>query len=328
MLAQVPQLHPGWEFKVSAFGATWYARVGTNQVQRWRPEVYKESDSVQEEEEEDPEAAKQRGIAAAAAELLNEISSLKIQQADLAACITATQGKLEALTKSLKTKKGDALKAGQAQVQALEKEIKALSQNLNLIKSKLADAEKKLPSSSKESSKKMLQTDAVAAGKKGAQLKPAPRVKAISSLKSDSSSSTTAVTKNTKKIPVSLPSAITTVLPENSSGSSPAVRSSSKAAAVPVAEVKEFSRAVTRLDEKLMSISDEVCLDVDDQMWAPVKKLSFFPVFEKPLISLSPDTKKSAASSSLSAPSKPAATAVASPLNRSALPSPISSTRR
>ena len=69
------------------------------------------------------------------------------------------------------------------------------------------------------------------------------------------------------------------------------------------------------------------------------KKLSFFPVLERPVISSLPDTKKSAATPSLSTPSKPAATAPvkasATPLNRSsssvngsAIPSPTGSARK
>jgi hypothetical protein len=333
-------MHAGWEFKVNSLGQTWYAHVGMHQVQRWRPEMHEENHDG--EEEEDLEVANQRQAAVAAAELLEEIASLKLQQDDIGTNIAAMQGKLEVLSKGLKTKKGDALKAGQVQLQALEKEIKSANQNLTAIKSKLADAQKKLPVSSKTSAKSsQSQGDTVVAGKKGSQPKPVARAKTVSALKNVSSSTAITAAKNTKQIPISRSSTstITAASSVNSSDSSSAIQKISKAALQPVVEIKEFSRAVERLDVKLLTISDEVCLDIDDQMWAPVKKLSFFPVFERPVISSLPDTKKSAATPSLSTPSKPAATALvkssATPLNRSsssvngsAIPSPTGSARK
>ncbi len=296
---------------MNALGETWYAHVGMHKVQRWRPEMQEQNDDA--EEEEDPEDAKKREAAAAAAELLKEIASLKEQQANIVANITAMQGKLDGLSKSLKTKKGDVLKAGQAQLQTWEKELKSANQNLTGIKSKLADAQTKLPVSSKSSAKPtQSQGDAVVAGKKNSQLKPVARAKTVSNLKNVSASATSTGAKIAKQAPISRSSTITASLSESSSSSSSAIQKVSKAAPPQVVEMKEFSRAVERLDVKLLTISDEVCLDIDDQMWAPVKKLSFFPVLEKTLnsattISSSPDTKKSAATSSLKTPSKPAA---------------------
>jgi hypothetical protein len=331
-------MHAGWEFKVNSLGQTWYAHVGMHQVQRWRPEMHEQNHDG--EEEEDLEVANQREAAVAAAELLEEIASLKLQQDDIGASIAAMQGKLEVLSKGLKTKKGDALKAGQVQLQALEKEIKSANQNLTATKSKLADAQKKLPVPSKISAKStQSQGDTVVAGKKGSQLKPVARAKTVSALKNVSSPAATTAAKNAKQVPISRSSTITAALSVNSSDSSSAIQKVSKAALPPVVEIKEFSRAVERLDVKLLTISDEVCLDIDDQMWAPVKKLSFFPVLERPVISSLPDTKKSAATPSLSTPSKPAVTAPvkasATPLNRSsssvngsAIPSPTGSDRK
>ena len=326
-------MQPGWEFHVNACGRTWYSLAGTRQVQLWRPEVHEEE--VVDEEEEDPEAVALRDAAAAAAALADVIAYLKARQAEVVASVTALQGKADALTKALKTKKGDALKAGQAQQQALEKEIKASNQDLATIKSQIADVQKKLPAPVKSAGTLTQgKGDASSGAKKAvtavASGKPLSRANTVASSKSlaplAAAKKPSAVVK---PAPISRSSTITSVSSTSVSGSvstSGSQKQASKTAPPPVPEIKEFGRAIETLDSKLLIISDEVCLDIHDQMWAPIKKLSFYPVAEKlpahPAASAAQaDVKRSVPSSSASTSvSTPAKTAANTPVKASATP--------
>jgi hypothetical protein len=345
-------MQPGWEFKVNASGGTWYVHTGTRQVQLWRPELQDEEEDA--DEEEDPEIVAQREAAAAATKLLELITALKLRQADIVASITALQGKVDAQTKALKTKKGDALKTGQAQQQALEKQIKEGTQDLAAIKLEIADAQRKLPSSSKNVAQATQpHNDSSVVSKKvpssGPSGKPIGRANTMATSKSATSASSAAkLSVAARPVPVSRSSTVTAVSSasfSSSNGSSPAAQKPpSKTVPPPLIEIKEFGHAIEKLDSKLLTISDEICLDVDDQMWAPIKRLSFYPVLEKPFnpspASTTPaDTKKSSMTSTVSTPAKTAASTTikssATPLSRSSssassstIATPLSSARK
>jgi len=351
IVSQVPQMQPGWEFRVNARGRSWYAHAETGQVQLWRPELCEEVALDEEEEEEDPEVVAQREAATAAAALTELIASLKTRQADLAASVTALQGKTDALVKALKTKKGDALKAGQAQQQALEKEIKAATQDLAQTKSQIADAQKKLPAPSKVGggvSVKAGQGKDDISGKKATAVAGGKQISRSNTVASSKSPAPPASAKKplaaSKPAPMSRSSTLAST--SSASASSAPVSSSAlqkqatKTAPPPAPEAKQFGRAVEGLDKKLLVISDEVCLHIDEQMWAPIKKLSFFPVSEKLPANAAPAAAAPAPASSAPAvtPSKTAANtpvkAAATPLNRSSSSStsagatPLSSARK
>ena len=341
-------MQSGWEFKVNAFGRTWYEHAGLRQVQKWRPELHEDKEVV--EEDDDPENVAQREAAAAAAALIELVSSLKLRQADLMSTVNAQQNKLELLIKALKTKKGDALNKGQVQQQALEKEIKDMQKDLAVTKAQIADAQKRLPATSKSvannsqpSSQSGVVGDKTALS--GLRSKPVSHANTMGSSKKISLSffPSAKVSAPARPAPVARSSTITSVSSSSVSGSSTSLQSpAAKTAPVPVAEIKEFGRTADKLDVKLLTISDEVCLSIHDQMWAPIKKLSFLPIMDKlpsnsaiSSASSQADNKKSSSSSIASSPSKTMATtpvkATATPLSRvsgSAIPSPLSSARK
>ena len=201
-------MQPGWEFKVNSInGRTWFVNSVTRQVQLWRPEIPKEEDVV--DEEEDPDVVAQREAAAAAAQLLEFISALKVRQEDLGAGVTALQSKMDAQAKALKSKKGDALKAGQAQQQVLEKQIKEANQNLAAIQSQILDAQKKLPSSSRitaqatkpQGDSSVLSKKAISSGSSG---KPVARANTMTSSKSTASTTSPAkISAASRHVPIS-----------------------------------------------------------------------------------------------------------------------------
>jgi hypothetical protein len=290
-------MQSGWEFKVNAFGRTWYEHAGLRQVQKWRPELHEDKEVV--EEDDDPENVAQREAAAAAAALIELVSSLKLRQADLMSTVNAQQ-KLELLIKALKTKKGDALNKGQMQQQALEKEIKDMQKDLAVTKAQIADAQKRLPATSKSvannsqpSSQSGVVGDKTALS--GLRSNPVSRANTVGSSKKYPSPSPTSVKVSApaRPAPVARSSTITSVSSSSVSGSSTSLQSpATKTAPVPVAEIKEFGRTADKLDIKLLTISDEVCLSICDQMWAPIKKLSFLLIIDK----LQSDTAISSAS--------------------------------
>jgi hypothetical protein len=354
IVSQVPQMQPGWEFRVNARGRSWYAHADTGQVQLWRPELCEEVALDEEEEEEDPEVVAQREAATAAAALTELIASLKTRQAELAASVAALQGKTDALVKALKTKKGDALKAGQAQQQALEMEIKAATQDLAQTKSQIADAQKKLPAPSKVGGGVVVKAGPGKddmSGKKATAVAGGKQISRSNTVASSKSPAPPASAKKplaaSKPAPMSRSSTLAST--SSASASSAPVSSSAlqkqasktapPAAPPPAPEAKQFGRAVEGLDKKLLVISDEVCLHIDEQMWAPIKKLSFFPVSEKlPANAAAAAAPAPASSAPAVTPSKTAANtpvkAAATPLNRSGSSStstgatPLSSARK
>ena len=347
---QVPQMQFGWEFKVNAMGRTWYEHAGMRQVQMWRPESREDEEEIFQQDE-DPEDVALLEAAAAAAALMELVSSLQKRQADLLASVTAQQGKLETLTKTLKTKKGDALKTGQAQQESLDKEIKALQKQLAVTKAQIADAQKNLPATSKsvpkdtEAQKGQSSLGGNKAVASGTRSKPLSRASTMAPSKSTSSPNSK-ISASVKPVPVSRSSTIISLSSLSASGSSPSLqKTAAKTVPVPVAVTKEFGQVVEKLDSKLLSISDEICLDVDEQIWAPIKKMSFFPVMEKlpvnSAISLAnpAENKKNASPSITNTPAKTATStpvkSSATPLSRSsssvgsnAIASPISSARK
>jgi hypothetical protein len=340
-------MQPGWEFNVNANGRTWYAQTNSRKTQLWRPELHNEEENA--DEEEDPETVALREAAAATAELLELIAALKTRQADLAASVVVMQGKADAQAKALKTKKGDALKAGQAQQQILEKQIKETNQDLASLKLQISDAQKKLPSSAKSVAvATQPRSDSNTVGKKevssGSSKKPPARANTMAPSKI--AASTTSTSKHAvapRPVPISRSSTIAAVSSAGVSASPAAPQKTVLKTVTPTVEIKEFGRTAERLDGKLLAISDEVCLDVDDQIWAPIKQLSFFPVLEKPqnnlTVPVATEVKNSVASSSMSTPSKTAAStpvkSSATPLSRSGsiassgtVASPLSSARK
>lgn len=341
-------MQPGWEFKVRADGRTWYAHASLRKSQLWRPELHNEEENA--DEEEDAETVALREAAAATAELLELIAALKARQADLSASVVVMQGKADAQAKALKTKKGDALKAGQAQQQILEKQIKESNQDLASLKLQVSDAQKKLPTSAKSVAvAAQPRSDSNTAGKKeassGSSKKPVARANTMAPSKAAASpTSTSKHAVAARQVPISRSSTIASLSSAGASASPAAPQKTVlKTAPAPLVEIKEFGRNAERLDGKLLAISDEVCLDVEDQIWAPIKQLSFFPVLEKPLntltVPVATEMKSSVASSSLTTPSKTAANTPvkysATPLSRSGsiassstVASPLSSARK